>query len=118
MNTTVRILMTLAVMVLLLPIAASARGLHGHYRGGGFGVWMDPWWIVPYPYYSVPPVIVQQPSTDYYEQPVPRQSQEPAYWYYCRNPEGYYPYVKQCPDGWMKVVPTPPEQIDNEGGMR
>lgn len=26
------------------------------------------------------------------------------YWYYCKNPSGYYPYVKQCPSGWMKVV--------------
>ena len=27
------------------------------------------------------------------------------YWHYCRKPEGYYPHVKKCPDGWMKVVP-------------
>jgi len=32
------------------------------------------------------------------------------YWYYCRKPEGYYPHVKKCPDGWMKVVPQPPAQ--------
>jgi hypothetical protein len=36
------------------------------------------------------------------------QPVEPIYWYYCQNPQGYYPYVKQCPNGWMKVVPSPP----------
>jgi hypothetical protein len=29
------------------------------------------------------------------------------YWHYCRNPEGYYPYVKKCPDGWLPVAPQP-----------
>ncbi len=28
-------------------------------------------------------------------------------WYYCSNPEGYYPYVKNCPDGWLPVAPQP-----------
>ena len=32
------------------------------------------------------------------------------YWYYCRKPEGYYPHVKKCPDGWLQVVPQPPAQ--------
>jgi hypothetical protein len=40
------------------------------------------------------------------------QSEEPSYWYYCQNPQGYYPYVKQCPSGWTKVPPSavPPDQ--------
>ncbi|HUL00131.1 MAG TPA: hypothetical protein VLX29_04670 [Nitrospirota bacterium] len=29
------------------------------------------------------------------------------YRYYCQESKTYYPYVKQCPGGWMKVVPTP-----------
>ncbi len=29
------------------------------------------------------------------------------YWHYCRNPEGYYPHVKKCPDGWLPVAPQP-----------
>ena len=28
-----------------------------------------------------------------------------SYWHYCRNPEGYYPQVKKCPDGWLPVAP-------------
>jgi hypothetical protein len=37
-----------------------------------------------------------------------QQPVETSYWYYCRNPQGYYPYVKRCPSGWMRVVPSPP----------
>jgi hypothetical protein len=36
----------------------------------------------------------------------PEQPQQ-NYWYYCQEPQGYYPYVKQCPGGWMKVLPQP-----------
>ena len=36
--------------------------------------------------------------------------QQPRYWYYCRDPEGYYPYVNECPSGWMQVVPQSPPQ--------
>lgn len=50
-----------------------------------------------------PPVYIQQ------EQVRPTQPQT-NYWHYCRNPEGYYPYVKQCPDGWLQVAPQPPAQ--------
>ncbi|MDP2882045.1 MAG: hypothetical protein Q8N89_10720 [Azonexus sp.] len=41
------------------------------------------------------------------------QAQEPApgagqqYWYFCKSAQGYYPYVKECPDGWQKVLPQP-----------
>ena len=50
-----------------------------------------------------PPVVVvpQQPQT-YVQR---NQRQESDYWYYCQNPQGYYPYIKSCPGGWMKVVP-------------
>jgi hypothetical protein len=34
--------------------------------------------------------------------------QQSSYWHFCRNPEGYYPYVKECPGGWMKVAPPKP----------
>jgi hypothetical protein len=100
-------------------------GRGGHFRGGGGGghfrggIWFGPGWglwdpffpFYGYPYYPyypsyAPPTVVapQQPE---YIQPVP-QPEETSYWYYCRDPKGYYPYVKRCPGGWMKVVPTPP----------
>lgn len=55
------------------------------------------------------PVIVQQAPTTYIERPQSAAPPEldPAYWYYCQNPGGYYPYVQQCPGGWQQVTPTP-----------
>jgi len=102
-------------------------GYHGYrypgYGGAGYrywgprywgsSVWVGPgfWWGSPYyayPYYASPPVVQQPPV--YVEPTAPPQ--EPQYWYYCQNPQGYYPYVQQCPNGWMKVVPqsSPPGQ--------
>jgi hypothetical protein len=87
----------------------------GFFVGPGYW-WGSPyWWGAPYPYYpyyypyygTAPTVIQQAPSV--YIQPEPQQ---PSYWYYCQNPQGYYPYVQQCPGGWMTVVPptAPPAQ--------
>lgn len=75
------------------------------FNWGGPVVVGPPWY--PYGYYSSPPVIVQK------QPPVVVQPEQRSdnYWYYCQNPQGYYPYVKSCPGGWMKVVPqpTPPD---------
>jgi hypothetical protein len=109
------VLVVLVLLVLLLasPIPSEARG-HVFFNfdvplGVGPGYWgPSPWWGSPYYYpYPAPPVVVQPPPV--YEQPAPAP-QAPAYWYYCQNPQGYYPYVQQCPNGWMQVVPpaTPP----------
>jgi hypothetical protein len=49
-------------------------------------------------------VIIQEPPV--YLQQEPHQ-EEQGYWYYCRDSQTYYPYVKECPTGWMKVVPAP-----------
>jgi len=48
-------------------------------------------------------VIQQQQSPVYDEQQAPQQQ----FWYFCPDAKAYYPYVKQCPSGWMKVVPAP-----------
>ncbi len=79
---------------------------HGGYYGGGvwFGAgWWGPYYpyypyYQPYPYYPAPTVVVPRPG----------------YWYYCRDPEGYYPYVRQCPGGWMRVVPSPPPPVEKD----
>jgi Domain of unknown function (DUF4124) len=34
------------------------------------------------------------------------QSQGSNYWYYCRDPAGYYPDVPTCPSEWLQVVPN------------
>jgi hypothetical protein len=87
------------------------HGWHGAPRiWWGAGVWGWPYYGWGWPnYYAAPPYAVQQSPV--YVQPAPAP-EEPVYWYYCQNPQGYYPYVQQCPNGWMKVVPpsTPPGQ--------
>lgn len=78
----------------------------GWYGGFGWGPW---WWGYPYypyyPYYA--PTVVAPQEPEVYVQPEPQQ-EEPSYWYFCRDPEGYYPYVKKCPKGWLRVVPQAP----------
>lgn len=64
------------------------------------------------PIYSYPPTIVVPVTPPVYiqrEQPRPVQPQT-NYWHYCQDPEGYYPYVKNCPGGWLPVAPQPPTQ--------
>ena len=98
-------------LLLLLgsPVGSEARGPH-FFFDFGIPLWAGPgWWGPPYPAYAAPPVIVQAPPA--YGQPAPAPA-PPAtsYWYYCPNPQGYYPYIQQCPAGWLQVVPptTPP----------
>lgn len=80
--------------------------VHGPRFYWGGTVVLGPWY--PYGYYPAPPVVIQQ-GPPVYVQP---EQEQPYYWYYCQDPQGYYPYVKSCPGGWMKVVPevTPPQQ--------
>jgi hypothetical protein len=66
------------------------------------------------PYYGgYPPAVVAVPVTPpvYIQQtpPQPTAQQYPSgYWYYCNNPQGYYPYIKQCSSAWQPVNPTHP----------
>ena len=68
--------------------------------GTGFGPW---WWDPFYDPYPAPPVVIQSEPEIYLDPQAPEQH----YWYYCSAPSGYYPYVKRCPNGWMKVAPAP-----------
>ncbi|HAT33051.1 MAG TPA: hypothetical protein DCW29_20070, partial [Janthinobacterium sp.] len=87
------------------------HGFHDHgFRGRGHvGVFVgaplfwygyDPFWYgYPYhgyPYYQAPP------SAAYVEQGL---NPAPAQWYYCSQPAGYYPYVKNCLTAWRAVTP-------------
>ncbi|OGA38025.1 MAG: hypothetical protein A3G24_05460 [Betaproteobacteria bacterium RIFCSPLOWO2_12_FULL_62_13] len=107
----------LALVVILLGIMASGAALahgRGHVRFGVF-IGAPAFWYSPPPYYYYPPYyyppVVAVPSSPpvYVErgdaQPAPEQSQ--SYWYYCADAKTYYPYVKQCPGGWQRVVPQP-----------
>lgn len=92
------------------------HGFHGHhgFHPGfrtrvfiGPGLWIGPgwgpYWYPPYypPAYTAP-VVVEPPT--YIE-----QSPATSYWYYCESARAYYPYVQQCPGGWLTVVPPPAE---------
>lgn len=126
MKMIMRILLGLAIVVLTNSVPAFANrggyyghGGHGHFHGGGHvnvGVvvgpgWWGPGWWGPYPYYPYAPYYpyYQQPvvvseSPEIYVQPAPK-AREAVYWYFCPEPKGYYPDVKKCPQGWLKVVP-------------
>ena len=90
-------------------------GHEGHFRGGGHfegGIWFWPGFWDPfyYPYYTypyyAPPTVVEPEQPEEYIMPTP-QAGETGYWYYCKDANGYYPYVKSCPGGWLRVVPSP-----------
>jgi hypothetical protein len=116
----------LLALILAIPwMSHAGNGHHGHgrhggtrvYVGGGYWFGPPPFWGPRYyyggpvyyggPAYYAPPVVVQ-PAPRYIE----RGREEAEYWYYCENPQGYYPYVRSCPAGWMRVVPetVPPDR--------
>ncbi|HEY8698964.1 MAG TPA: hypothetical protein VIM02_15250 [Rhizomicrobium sp.] len=78
---------------------------HGHF---GWWWWVDGgWFFYNAPVYPYPDYV----SEEYYEEP----SQDYGdYWYYCRDPRGYYPYVQQCNGQW-EPVPAQPAGADNGG---
>ncbi|HUW29910.1 MAG TPA: hypothetical protein VMV97_15040 [Sulfuriferula sp.] len=113
-------------------VSMADRG-HGHFRGHvGVGINLGPLWAYPGyypgsyyypgpyyypapPYYYPPPVVTAPASPPVYIEQGDDQAASPQQsgsWYYCDNPSGYYPYVKQCPGGWQAVAPRPPSTTD------
>jgi hypothetical protein len=108
-------------------VATAARGGHFHGHGGGFrggvhfGVTVgSPFWY-PGPFYGpflypvpafayAPPVVIQSTPQTYIQrddmaaQPAPSPS---PYWYYCRDSNTYYPYVRECASQWEQVPASP-----------
>jgi hypothetical protein len=117
-----RNLLVVLLAVLMAGVGSSAWAHGGRVRLGvhvGIGgpVWGPSWgpawgpvWYPP-PYYYPPQVIVVPPAPPpvYIEQsePAAQPVQAQQYWYYCKSGKGYYPYVKECPEGWQKVLPQP-----------
>ena len=126
----------IAILSLLVSSSVYAdwggHGFRGHHGGGfhhggwgygssafiggvgiGYGYGAYNYYPYAYPSYSYPTEIVvvppaQQPVYIQQSAPQPVAKQYPAgYWYHCSNPEGYYPYIKDCPNGWQQVEPTP-----------
>jgi hypothetical protein len=78
--------------------------------GAPFGYYPPPYYYYPQ-YYppivtapSLPPVYIEQGSSG----PAPAPFQGEGYWYYCAESQAYYPYVKECAEGWQHVAPQPP----------
>ena len=90
---------------------ATWRGGHWvhDWHDGRFAWWwvVDPFWyfypepIYPYPTYVPPAIVVQQAP------PVPTGMPPAQYWYYCDDPQGYYPYVASCKNAWRGVPVSP-----------
>ena len=97
--------------------------IHPYYGGWGFGPafgfgafgYMPPYY--PPAYYGYPPAAGRfVPPAVYIERkdaPPPATQTQGNFWHYCRSAEGYYPQVKECPDGWEQVAPQA-KQDDQE----
>ena len=101
----------------------SHGGGYGHgygYRGVGIGValgvplfglgyYSAPYYSYPAYAYPAPAYAVPAPAGAYveqgYAQAAPAAQQD---WYYCPDSNAYYPYVRECPDGWQRVPAQPP----------
>jgi hypothetical protein len=91
-------------------------GYYGRPCGGYYGrayfpgpyLYPDPFFA---PYYAPQPVVVMPSAPPVYieqNNAAVEQAQEATqYWYFCRGANNYYPYVKECPGGWQKVLPQP-----------
>jgi hypothetical protein len=76
--------------------------------GLGYGYGYYGWPGYPYPYSSTL-VIRDRPASPGYLAPPDEPGVPPEqYWYYCSDPDGYYPYVAECNQEWQQVPVTPP----------
>lgn len=118
---TTLLLAALASAVISTPVfAGGGRGHHfrGHHHNfhrhsrAHIGVFIGaplvfaPWYYSRY--YYPPAVVVHTPPPVYVERGQAGAADDAQYWYYCRESDTYYPYVKECAGPWQKVVPQPP----------
>jgi hypothetical protein len=116
----------LVIVVLLVgnPLSAfpgdggmGSFGVHG-IGGFGIGIYMGvPWWGPVGWWVSWFPAMENLSATPEFSPPVYLQagvappSPPASYWYYCLNPQGYYPSVTGCAGGWItsvaQAVPVP-----------
>jgi hypothetical protein len=72
--------------------------------------------VWPAPAVAVPQTVVvpSVPATVYIERDEPAaaapqaQPQSGQWWYFCQSSRAYYPYVRECAEGWQRVPTTPP----------
>jgi hypothetical protein len=128
MRTLARALCAASILVPVLGTGAALAQPHRwdgdihHFQGRDFerwrgGAWFhgphggrDGWWwvvgpdfyfypapVYPYPDPYTPPVVAVAPPV------APAPAPAAQTWYYCANPQGYYPYVPQCAVAWQAV---------------
>jgi hypothetical protein len=113
---------------ILLLLSASAMLVAGqaaqaHGSRTTFGVYVGPsvmWgpaWGHPVygPPFYYPPSVVVVPAAPPPPPPVYIEQSQPAaesqqYWHFCKSAKAYYPYVKECPEGWQRVLPQPEQR--------
>ncbi len=136
-NRSLVLIVGLIVITAILISGAPVMAGGGHGGGWGWGYFglglatgallSYPYYYQPYyPYYPYP----YYPSYPYAYAPayspsptVIYREREPAYaepdraryssrntWYYCKESNAYYPYVRICPGGWEKVPTVPPSE--------
>ena len=74
--------------------------------GVPYGAWWHGWPGSPATYYG--PAVVGVPASPpvYVEQGAEASGAPVAgYWYWCAEPHGYFPDVRDCPVGWQAVMP-------------
>ncbi len=104
-------------VIAILVLATLSGSALAHGRGHGrvhfglhFGVPLfHPWYYAPAPayYYPAAPVVVQPASPPVYIERSDVVPEGPGSWYFCRESNTYYPYVRQCPGGWTRVPAQP-----------
>ena len=117
-------ILLIALLASLSSSPAFADGYeHGGGRGGGGG-----WWIIPaliggamvYELSRPEPIVTQYPTPVYVEPPqqvyppnyAPEVASSPVRnWYFCPAANGYYPYVRSCPNGWQTIPTIPPASL-------
>ncbi len=110
-------------------MASADRG-HRHYSGGrvhygitfGVPLWYPGPYYSPYynsypgysyPGYSYPAPVIVPPAPGVYVErddvtvPQDRAAATSPYWYYCRDSNTYYPYVRECATPWERVPAAP-----------
>lgn len=108
-------LVAVCVTGMLVTPDAEAHGRRARLSVGlhfGAPLYWHPWpayHYYPAPVYVAPSVVQVAPPVTYVERHDPPVTDQQGWWYYCVNKGGYYPYVKECPGGWQKVPPAPPQ---------
>ncbi|HYF58846.1 MAG TPA: hypothetical protein VEA81_07820 [Burkholderiaceae bacterium] len=86
------------------------------YIGSPWRPWYGPGWYPGWGWSAYPPVVVAPPvvvspppNVVYVErapEPVdPGAAPAAGYWYWCAEPQGWYPEVRECTNGWQPVPP-------------